>query len=307
MWWTRLLRACGAAAAGVDVVTLVARAVVAAKAAAAAKIRTLAAADAATAAVATPVAVANAAASRAAAAAAAIVAAVAVPGRLLRPAARRLPALPGHAAACSVAAVADATATMQPMRRRCGLRPVCADYDYSACGNCNRGCCPGRCCCGCCETYSGCCCQPQGPGCCASGDHQYNFAPGPPVGQTAYPYYTVRGPRDFLLKNPPRSARIDPSSSRVVLDLGSNEHNGSRLSHSRERNHASPAARARMRPGGWFCLQRENGRKSQGIMNIASNAATYALLGAETRQLPNAQNSAAYEFVSLESRNTHST
>jgi len=29
------------------------------------------------------------------------------------------------------------------------------------------------------------------------------FQPGPPVGQVAYPYYTVRGPRDFLQDNPP--------------------------------------------------------------------------------------------------------
>ena len=28
-------------------------------------------------------------------------------------------------------------------------------------------------------------------------------AGGPPSGATAYPYYTVRGPRDFLAKNPP--------------------------------------------------------------------------------------------------------
>jgi hypothetical protein len=86
----------------------------------------------------------------------------------------------------------------------CGTGPYPADYDYSACqGDCNsHNHWPG-CCCGCCETYSGCCCQPQGPGCCASSDHVYNFAPGPPVGQTAYPYYTTRGPRDFLLKNPP--------------------------------------------------------------------------------------------------------
>jgi hypothetical protein len=46
---------------------------------------------------------------------------------------------------------------------------------------------------------SGCC---SGPGCCASGDQHYTFNPGPPVGQTAYPYYTTRGPRDFLEKNP---------------------------------------------------------------------------------------------------------
>ncbi len=29
-----------------------------------------------------------------------------------------------------------------------------------------------------------------------------NYNPSPPTGQTAYPYYTVRGPRDFLQKNP---------------------------------------------------------------------------------------------------------
>lgn len=34
-------------------------------------------------------------------------------------------------------------------------------------------------------------------------DNTYNFNPGPPVAQTAYPYYTVRGPRDFLNPNPP--------------------------------------------------------------------------------------------------------
>jgi len=37
----------------------------------------------------------------------------------------------------------------------------------------------------------------------AAQDNQYNFNPGPPVGQTAYPYYTTRGPRDFLNRNPP--------------------------------------------------------------------------------------------------------
>lgn len=29
------------------------------------------------------------------------------------------------------------------------------------------------------------------------------FVSGPPVGTVVYPYYTVRGPRDFLLANPP--------------------------------------------------------------------------------------------------------
>jgi hypothetical protein len=73
---------------------------------------------------------------------------------------------------------------------------------------------PGHCpqpgphcpCCG--HGYCCSCCGPPAPGCpccCggASGDQNYNFQPGPPVAQTAYPYYTLRGPRDFLLNNPP--------------------------------------------------------------------------------------------------------
>ena len=59
---------------------------------------------------------------------------------------------------------------------------------FAACGN-------GYCCAA--------CGQPAAACCCASGDHNYNFNPGPPVAQTAYPYYTLRGPRDFLLNNPP--------------------------------------------------------------------------------------------------------
>ncbi len=31
--------------------------------------------------------------------------------------------------------------------------------------------------------------------------------PGPPSGTVAYPYYTTRGPRDFLLDNPPSIGR----------------------------------------------------------------------------------------------------
>ena len=38
---------------------------------------------------------------------------------------------------------------------------------------------------------------------CQACDSNYNFTPGPPTGQVAYPYYTVRGPRDFLHPNPP--------------------------------------------------------------------------------------------------------
>ncbi len=33
------------------------------------------------------------------------------------------------------------------------------------------------------------------------------FTPGPPTGTVAYPYYTHRGPRDFLLDNPPSIGR----------------------------------------------------------------------------------------------------
>jgi hypothetical protein len=111
----------------------------------------------------------------------------------------------------------------------CGDGYPNAQYDCSACGSCgwganggyrhpngyvtgqechcDTGCRPpgpalNGCCCGhgyCCE----CCCGPPAPGCCNSGDQNYNFNPGPPVAQTAYPYYTLRGPRDFLLDNPP--------------------------------------------------------------------------------------------------------
>ena len=31
---------------------------------------------------------------------------------------------------------------------------------------------------------------------------QEAFSPGPPAGAVTYPYYTVRGPRDFLAQNP---------------------------------------------------------------------------------------------------------
>jgi hypothetical protein len=31
---------------------------------------------------------------------------------------------------------------------------------------------------------------------------EYEFAAGPPTGGVSYPYYTNRGPRDFLARNP---------------------------------------------------------------------------------------------------------
>ena len=60
----------------------------------------------------------------------------------------------------------------------------------AACGN-------GYCCAICGQPAPSCCC------CANSGDQNYNFSPGPPAAQVAYPYYTVRGPRDFLLDSPP--------------------------------------------------------------------------------------------------------
>jgi len=115
---------------------------------------------------------------------------------------------------------------------KCGPGYHPGPYDCSACNACwgpngyvhpqgykdGRGCLcncqgqiPGHCRtpgphCRMCGGYCG--CGPAAPGCpvccCgASGDQNYNFNPGPPVAQTAYPYYTLRGPRDFLLNNPP--------------------------------------------------------------------------------------------------------
>ena len=37
------------------------------------------------------------------------------------------------------------------------------------------------------------------PGC---GCRDNAYTPGPPVGTVTYPYYTLRGPRDFLARNP---------------------------------------------------------------------------------------------------------
>ncbi|MEX2316184.1 MAG: hypothetical protein WD669_03465 [Pirellulales bacterium] len=102
--------------------------------------------------------------------------------------------------------------------RHCGCADSCGapgPYDCSPCNSPAWGCngygyCQPRCrgmCGGHPMLQNGycCCCGQPGPSCCCtSGDQYYNFTPGPPVGHTAYPYYTVRGPRDFLLNNPPR-------------------------------------------------------------------------------------------------------
>jgi hypothetical protein len=44
-----------------------------------------------------------------------------------------------------------------------------------------------------------CCCFGHG---CDDGGVPEVTQPGPPVGQVAYPYYTTRGPRDFLMASP---------------------------------------------------------------------------------------------------------
>lgn len=92
----------------------------------------------------------------------------------------------------------------------CGAGVACGCGDACGSGVCASGGRPlgGRCGCG---RGGPCSCAGNAlvngaVGClldCRRSDAAYNFNPGPPVAQTAYPYYTVRGPRDFLMSNPP--------------------------------------------------------------------------------------------------------
>ena len=116
----------------------------------------------------------------------------------------------------------------------CGCGDACGGGCYGG-GACGTGDCGfGNCCCGgtgrceCCQRLrcwwqNNCCCNGAGKcACCckvravcsaarncvcdpgaAMPDSVYNFNPGPSSAQTAYPYYTTRGPRDFFLDNPP--------------------------------------------------------------------------------------------------------
>jgi hypothetical protein len=90
--------------------------------------------------------------------------------------------------------------------------PTCGcPADSCTCGDvCGAHCdaCGGKCRCFVEGVASGFCggCGPCGGLCCphAGGYPEYPaFNPGPTHGQVAYPYYTVRGPRDFLRNNPP--------------------------------------------------------------------------------------------------------
>ncbi len=100
----------------------------------------------------------------------------------------------------------------------------CGDSSCDSCcgGGCSDGCCgDGGCSSGRCGRGGGGCSACGGSGCglcqrmvgrVASGfcphsggyPEAYNdYTPSPPSGQVAYPYYTTRGPRDFLSSNPP--------------------------------------------------------------------------------------------------------
>lgn len=102
----------------------------------------------------------------------------------------------------------DATSDIQLAACTSGCDDTCCGD--GCCGTCNEGCCGSDCYCG----------DDCGAGKCRSGcglggrmmgcnphaggyPEAQNFNPGPPSGQVAYPYYTVRGPRDFLRNNPP--------------------------------------------------------------------------------------------------------
>jgi hypothetical protein len=89
---------------------------------------------------------------------------------------------------------------------------VCQDCGGAGCENCGpAGCEPGAMA-GCeacggagCEACCGAACGRCGLLGCAgcAGPRAEQFTPGPPTGTITYPYYTNRGPRDFLAKNPP--------------------------------------------------------------------------------------------------------
>jgi hypothetical protein len=112
--------------------------------------------------------------------------------------------------------------------RACGVQLCSNDCEEAGCGQCDQGVgCGDPCCHSSCNDRAAAC---QGacnngcnrmvnriasggcdPGRCAGGmcpncgtyPEATAYNPGPAVGQVAYPYYTVRGPRDFLRDKPP--------------------------------------------------------------------------------------------------------
>jgi hypothetical protein len=97
------------------------------------------------------------------------------------------------------------TGHQHPMGYRTGRECYCQNDGCNGNGQCNGqpNCVCPRCGRGYCGGCPGVGCGCPFCGCGPSGDQNYNFNPGPPVAQTAYPYYTLRGPRDFLMNNPP--------------------------------------------------------------------------------------------------------
>ena len=88
-----------------------------------------------------------------------------------------------------------------------------------ACQDCPDGCPTGDCETGACQECPGGTCRvphsgrygglakhhlsPEEKAALAASDYGATQPAGPPTGAVAYPYYTTRGPRDFLAKNPP--------------------------------------------------------------------------------------------------------
>jgi len=87
-----------------------------------------------------------------------------------------------------------------------GCTDGCSDGGMGGGCNCNGCACGGPCQRMAERVATGFCACPAGHAMCphAGGyPEASSFNGGPPVGQVAYPYYTTRGPRDFLLDNPP--------------------------------------------------------------------------------------------------------
>ena len=95
----------------------------------------------------------------------------------------------------------------------------CRDCEVGPCQDCEPGCPDGRCQAGGCKDCPGGVCKvphtgpygglakhhltPEERAALAASDYGAITPAGPPTGAVAYPYYTTRGPRDFLAKRPP--------------------------------------------------------------------------------------------------------